>query len=74
MQTAYKGEIITNTKYVAFSKKAEEGGFQKISLLHNGFSAFKNIHYINHKAVIEDAGDTVSNAKPKYPVKPIQAH
>ena len=70
MQTAYKGERITIAKYVAFSKKAEEEGFQKTSLLHNVFSASQNIRYINHKAVIEDAGDTVSNAKPKYLVKP----
>ncbi len=72
MQTAYKGERITTAKYVAFSKKAEEEGFQKISLLHNGFSTSQNIRYTNHKAVIEEAGGTVSNVKPKYPLKPTQ--
>lgn len=69
MQTAYEGERNATAKYVAFSKKAEEEGLHNIALLYNAVSASENIHSINHKAVIEDAGATVTSIKPKYTLK-----
>jgi len=69
MQSAYKGEITAVAKYVAFSKKAEEGGYHNIALLYNAVSAAENIHSINHKAVIEDAGATVPSVKPEFTMK-----
>ncbi|MFC6876887.1 rubrerythrin family protein [Flavobacterium myungsuense] len=69
MQSAYKGEKTATAKYKAFSKKAEEEGYHNIALLYNAVSAAENIHAINHKAVIEDAGATVPVIKPEYKVK-----
>jgi rubrerythrin len=69
MQAAYKGEKTATAKYEAFSKKAEEEGYHYIALLYNAVSAAENIHAINHKAVIEDAGATVPIITPEYNVK-----
>jgi rubrerythrin len=69
MQTAYKGERTATAKYEAFSKKAEEEGFHNIALLYKAVSAAENIHAINHKAVIEDAGATVPIIVPDYKIK-----
>ena len=69
MQSAYKGEKTATAKYEAFSKKAEEEGYHNIALLYNAVSAAENIHAINHKAVIEDAGATVPVITPEYTVK-----
>ncbi len=69
MQSAYKGEVTAVAKYAAFSKKAEEEGYHKIALLYNAVSAAENIHSMNHKMVIEDAGATVPSIKPEFTVK-----
>jgi len=69
MQSAYKGEKTATAKYEAFSKKAEEEGYHYIALLYNAVSAAENIHAINHKAVIEDAGGTVPIITPEFKVK-----
>lgn len=69
MQEAYKGEKTATAKYEAFSKKAEEEGFHNIALLYNAVSAAENIHAINHKAFIEDAGGNIPTITPKYKVK-----
>ncbi len=69
MQSAYKGEMTATAKYEAFSKKAEAEGYHNIALLYNAASAAENIHAINHKAVIEDAGATVPVITPEYKVK-----
>jgi rubrerythrin len=69
MQSAYKGEKTAIAKYDTFSKMAEEEGYHNIALLYNAVSAAENIHAINHKAVIEDAGATVPIVIPKYNVK-----
>lgn len=69
MQDAYKGEMTAVAKYEAFSKKAEEEGFHNIALLYNAVSMAESIHAKNHKAVIEDAGATVSVITPAYKVK-----
>jgi rubrerythrin len=69
MQLAYKGEKTATAKYEAFSKKAEEEGYHNIALLYSAVSAAENIHALNHKAVIEDAGSTgeTYEAKTMYP-------
>lgn len=69
MQAAYKGERTATAKYEAFSKKAETEGYHNIALLYNAVSAAENIHSMNHKAVIEDAGGTVPVIIPEYTVK-----
>jgi rubrerythrin len=69
MQYAYKGEVTAIAKYETFSKKAEEEGYHNIALLYNAVSAAENIHAINHKAVLEDADESVLIIIPKYKVK-----
>jgi rubrerythrin len=69
MLSAYKGERTATAKYEAFSKKAEEEGYHNIALLYNAVSASENIHAINHKAVIEDAGAIIPIITPEYKVK-----
>lgn len=69
MQAAYKGEMTATAKYEAFSRKAEEEGYHTIALLYNAVSAAENIHAINHKTVIEDAGSSVPAITPEYKVK-----
>jgi rubrerythrin len=69
MQIAYKGEKTATAKYQAFAEKAELEGYHNIALLYNAVSAAENIHAINHKAVIEDAGATIPIITPKYNVK-----
>jgi rubrerythrin len=69
MQVAYKGEKTATAKYEAFSKKAEEEGCHTIALLYNAVSAAENIHAMNHKLVIEDAGARVPIITPVFSVK-----
>jgi rubrerythrin len=69
MQAVYKGERTATAKYEAFSKKAETEGYHNIAVLYNAVSAAENIHSMNHKAVIEDAGGTVPVITPEYTVK-----
>jgi rubrerythrin len=68
-QHIYKGEKTATAKYEAFSKKAEEEGYHNIALLYNAVLAAENVHAINHKAVIEDAGATVPIITLEYKVK-----
>jgi rubrerythrin len=69
MQSAYKGEKTATAKYEAFSKKAESEGYHNIALLYNAVSAAENVHAMNHKSVIEDAGANVPSITPEYKVK-----
>lgn len=69
MQSAYKGEITAVAKYIAFSKKAEQEGYHKIALLYNAVSAAENIHSMNHRIVIEDAGAKVPSVNPEFVLK-----
>ena len=69
MQAAYKGEKTATAKYAAFSKKAEEEGYHNIALLYKAVSAAENIHARNHKAVIEDEGETTPSITPEFKVK-----
>ena len=69
MQSAYKGERTATAKYEAFSKRAEDEGYHNIALLNNAISAAENIHAINHKVVIEDAGSNTLLIVPQFIVQ-----
>jgi rubrerythrin len=69
MHAAYAKEITGTAKYEAFSKQAEKDGYHSIALLYNAIVASEGIHAINHKIVIEDAGETVSFIKPEFTAK-----
>jgi rubrerythrin len=68
MQDAFKGETTASAKYAAYSKKAEQEGFHAIAMLFQAASTSEKIHANNHKAVLEDAGQTVASITPDFKV------
>jgi rubrerythrin len=68
LQAAFKGETTASAKYAAYSKKAEEEGFHEIAMLYHAASTAENIHANNHKAVLEEAGQTVPEIIPEFTV------
>lgn len=69
LQAAFKGETTASAKYAAYSKKAEEEGLHEIAMLYHAASVAENIHANNHKAVLEEAGQTVPEIIPEFTVK-----
>jgi rubrerythrin len=69
LQAAFKGETTASAKYAAYSKKAEEEGLHEIAMLFHAASTAENIHANNHKAVLEEAGQTTPEIKTEYTVK-----
>jgi len=69
MQAAFKGETTTSAKYAAYSLKAEQEGYHQIALLFKAASTAENIHANNHKAVLQESGNSVPVIKPEYAVK-----
>ncbi len=68
LQEAFKGETTASAKYAAYSKKAEAEGYHAIAILFKAASASEKIHANNHKAVLEDAGQTVPQITPQFTV------
>jgi rubrerythrin len=68
LQAAFKGETTASAKYAAYSKKAEEEGYHEIAMLYHAASVAENIHANNHKAVLEQDGQTVPNITPEFTV------
>ncbi len=69
MQEAFKGETTASAKYAAYSTKAEQEGQHSIAMLFKAASASEKIHANNHKAVLEEAGQSVPVIKPEFTVK-----
>jgi rubrerythrin len=68
MQAAFKGETTASAKCAAYSKKAEQEGYHEIALLFKAASVAENIHANNHKAVLQESGNTVPVIKPEFTV------
>lgn len=68
LQDAVKGETTASAKYEAYSKKAEVEGFHQIALLFKAASVSENIHANNHRAVLEEAGQTIPAITPEFQV------
>ena len=66
LKAAFAGETTASAKYAAYSKKAQEEGFTQIALLFKAVSASEKIHAINHKAVLEDMGETIADVRPQF--------
>ncbi len=56
LQTAFDGESNANAKYLAFAKKADEEGYQKVASLFRAAARSEEIHKNNHAAVITKMG------------------
>lgn len=69
LKAAIIGETTASAKYLAYSKKAKEEGFNKIALLFEAASKSEAIHANNHKAVLEQMGIVMDKVNPKYEVK-----
>lgn len=70
LKDALLGETTASAKYMAYSKKAKEEGFDKIALLFEAASNAERIHAGNHKAVLKQLGTNVDKVEPnKFEVK-----
>lgn len=69
LKAAIIGETTASAKYLAYSKKAKEEGFDKIAILFEAASKSEGIHANNHKSVLDQLGITMETVKPKYEVK-----
>lgn len=69
MQEAFTGETTASAKYAAYSTKAEAEGFHEVALLFAAASTSEKTHANNHKAVLEDAGQTIPVVTPAFTVK-----
>jgi rubrerythrin len=69
LKEAFTGETTASAKYAAYSKKAQEEGFTQIALLFKATSKSEMIHANNHRAVLEDMGESIPAVNPQYAVK-----
>jgi len=69
LQDAFKGETTASAKYAEYSKKAEAEGYHEIAMLFKAASVSEKIHATNHKAVLEEGGQTTPEIKPEFTVK-----
>lgn len=61
LQKAYNGESNAHVMYLAFAKKADEEGYQKVASLFRAAAKAEEIHRDNHAKVIEAMGATPKN-------------
>lgn len=69
LKDALTGETTASAKYLAYSKKAKEEGYNKIALLFEAASKSEGIHANNHRAVLEQLDAKVGKIEPKFEVK-----
>ena len=69
LKDALTGETTASAKYLAYSKKAKEEGYNKIALLFEAASKSEQIHANNHKAVLEQLDVKIDKIEPKFEVK-----
>ncbi|MFZ0454374.1 MAG: ferritin family protein [Ignavibacteriaceae bacterium] len=69
LKDALTGETTASAKYLAYSKKAKEEGYNKIALLFEAASKAEGIHANNHRAVLEQLNVKVGKIEPKFEVK-----
>jgi rubrerythrin len=69
LQEAFKGETTASAKYAAYSKKAEQEGYNNIALLFKSASMAENVHANNHKSVLVEYGVSIPDITPEFTVK-----
>ncbi len=60
LKDAFAGESQANRKYLAFSKKAKEEGFEQVAKLFKAAAESETIHALNHLKIL-GVGDTKRN-------------
>ncbi len=69
LKDAVIGETTASAKYMAYSKKAQDEGLNKVALLFKAASKAESIHAGNHRAALEQLGETMDKVEPKFEVK-----
>lgn len=69
LKGAIKGETTASAKYAAYAGKAREEGYTKVALLFEAASKAEAVHAGNHRAVLEQMGETMDDFKTEYEVK-----
>ncbi len=69
LKAAITGETTASAKYAAYAAKAREEGYTKVALLFEAASKAEAIHAGNHRAVIEQMGESMGEVKPAFEVK-----
>lgn len=69
LKDAIKGEATSSAKYLAYSKKAKEEGYENIELLFTAASKSESIHEKNYRAALEKLGEKMDEFKPVFTVK-----
>jgi len=60
LKDAFAGESQANRKYLAFSKKADEEGFEQVAKLFRAVAESETVHALNHLKIL-GIGDTKEN-------------
>ena len=69
LKDAITGETTASAKYSAYAQKAAEEGYDKIALLFKAASKAESIHAGNHRAALEQLGESMGKVEPKFEVK-----
>ena len=69
IKAAITGETTASAKYAAYAEQAKKDGFDKVSLLFEAASKSEKIHANNHRAVLEQLGETMPEVIPNYDVR-----
>ncbi len=69
LKDALTGETTASAKYLAYSKKAKEEGYNKIALLFEAASKAEQIHANNHRAVLNQLDIKLDKIEPRFEVK-----
>jgi len=69
LKAAITGESTASAKYAAYAKKAKDEGYNKIALLFEAASKSESIHAGNHRAALEQLGESMDKVTPKFEVK-----
>ena len=63
LKEAFAGESQANRRYLAFSRKAEEEGFQNVARLFRAAAESETVHAHNHLRAMEGIKTTLENAQ-----------
>ena len=63
LKAAFAGESQANRKYIAFSRKAEQEGYQQVAKLFRAAAEAETVHALNHLRVIGEISETSDNLK-----------
>jgi rubrerythrin len=69
LKAAITGETTASAKYAAYAKKASEEGYAKVALLFEAASKAEAIHAGNHRAALDQLGESMGEVSPKFEVK-----